>query len=251
VNEFLILLFLFGAGAVGGFVDSIAGGGGLLTLPVLMGVGLPPAQALGTNKLGSCFGSASATWHYARAGLIDFRSCAWGLFWTFSAAMLGALSVQNLPTTVLRQIMPYLLIAIAIYFLLKPDLGNVEKKSTMSSAAFSIAFGLLLGFYDGFFGPGTGSFWALAYVSILGYGLTKATAHTKAMNFASNFASLLVFIFFGRVHLLYGLSMGVGQLIGARIGSKMVIKKGANMIRPIFITTVILLALKLMFDQSK
>lgn len=244
-----VLPLLFIVGVAAGWMDSIAGGGGLITLPVLLNLGLPPADALGTNKLQAVFGSGSAAWHYGRAGLINLREATAGVVFTAVGAFAGALVVQHVQPDFLRTIIPFLLIAIAVYFLFRPQLGEVDAHPRLTSGLFYVVFGLALGFYDGFFGPGTGSFWAMAYVLVLGFNLTKATAHTKLMNFTSNAASLAMFALGAKAHLLAGLTMGVGQLIGARVGAKMVIRRGAQFIRPIFVVVVILISARLVWQN--
>jgi uncharacterized protein len=242
----LPLLFL--AGLVAGFVDSIAGGGGLITLPVLLSFGLDPHQALGTNKLQATFGSASATWHYARAGTVPLRDCARGFLLSLAGAALGAWLVQRLHTSLLERAIPVLLIAVAVYTLLKPNLGAVDLHPRMARGGFDLIFGLLLGFYDGFFGPGVGTFWTVAFMLGLGFNMTRATGYTKVMNFASNLSSLVFFLAGGNVCFTAGLIMGAGQLFGAKIGSRMVITRGTKFIRPVFITVVLALTLKLLYD---
>jgi uncharacterized membrane protein YfcA len=239
---------LFAAGAVAGLVDSIAGGGGLITLPVLLGLGMDPRTALGTNKLQSTFGSATATFHYAAAGTMSLRECARGFGLTFIGAIGGALVVQLIDAAVLRRVIPFLLVAIAVFVWLRPKLGETDLHPRMPRGLFDLIFGLALGFYDGFFGPGTGTFWTMAFVLGLGFNLTKATGSTKAMNFASNIASLLVFIIAGQVVYTAGLIMGAGQLIGARIGSRMVVSRGTRFIRPVFLTAVLVISAKLIYD---
>jgi uncharacterized protein len=239
-----MLPLLFGVGAVAGWIDSIAGGGGLITVPVLLSFGLPPAEALGTNKLQAVFGSGSAAWHYHRAGLIG--RAATGVVCTAIGAVLGALAVQRIQPDFLRTIIPFLLIAIAVYFLVRPQLGDIDAHPRWRAGAFHFTFGLALGFYDGFFGPGTGSFWAMAYVLLLGFNLTKATAHTKLMNFTSNAASLVMFLLAGKAHMVAGLVMGAGQLLGAWLGARMVIARGARFIRPIFIAVVLAISVRLL-----
>ena len=237
------VLFVTALGA--GFVDSIAGGGGLITIPVLLNLGMSPPVALGTNKLQATFGSGSATWHFARAGLIQFRACRLGVGFTLIGAMAGTLLVSRIPATLLGQAIPSLLIAIALYLLFQPRLGDRDLHPRLNADWFHVLFGLGLGFYDGFFGPGTGTFWAMAYVVGLGFNLTRATAHTKVMNFASNVASLAVFVASGQAHFGAGLSMGLGQVLGARLGSRVVIRQGAKWIRPIFIGVVLAITLRL------
>ncbi len=239
------LLFL--TGLVAGFVDSIAGGGGLITIPVLLNIGLPPELALGTNKLQATFGSGSAAWHFGRAGMIDWSSSRVGVLYTLFGATVGTLLVSFLPSAVLRTVIPWLLIAISLYMILQPQLGDADRHARMGRGSFYPLFGLGLGFYDGFFGPGTGTFWAMAFMMGLGFNLTRATAHTKLMNFTSNAASLVVFLLAGQCHLFGGLAMGCGQLIGARLGSKVVIRKGSRFIRPIFVSVAIAITLRLLW----
>jgi len=194
------------------------------------------------------FGSGSAAWHYGRAGLIELRQVIAGVAFTAVGAFVGTLSVQHIRPDYLRMVIPFLLIAIAVYFLVRPRLGEHDAHPRLASGPFHLVFGLALGFYDGFFGPGTGSFWAMAYVLVLGFNLTAATAHTKVMNFTSNAVSLALFAWGGNTRLAAGLTMGVGQLIGARIGSKMVIRRGAQFIRPIFIAVAMVISLRLLWQ---
>ena len=241
------LLFLTGLAA--GFVDSIAGGGGLITLPVLLNIGLAPADALGTNKLQATFGSASATWNYGRAGLIDYQRCGIGILFTFVGAVIGTMLLRRLPEQFLKQSIPWLLVAVAVYMLFRRDLGETDRHPRMSTKNFHVVFGLAIGFYDGFFGPGAGTFWAMAYILFLGYNMTRATAHTKIMNLMSNVVSLTVFALGGHVHVGSGIAMGVGQLVGARIGSRVVIKRGTKFIRPIFIAVVLAVTARLLYQN--
>ena len=241
------LLFLTGLAA--GFVDSITGGGGLITIPVLLNVGMPPQFALGANKLQATFGSGSAVWHYGRAGLINFSACKLGILCTLIGATGGTLLVSRLPPNLLKQTIPWLLIAIALYFIFQPKLGAVDRTPRLNATWFHLIFGLGIGFYDGFFGPGTGTFWAMAYLLCLGFNLTRATAHTKVMNFTSNIASLAVFLIAGHCHYGAGFCMGLGQLLGARLGSKAVIRSGAKFIRPVFIAVVLAITARLLWQN--
>jgi uncharacterized membrane protein YfcA len=242
------LPLLLGTGLVAGFVDSVAGGGGLITLPVLMNLGIDPKLALGTNKFQATFGSGSASWHYARARTVSPSDCKLGFAVTFLGAALGTWLVQRSSRDFLMRAIPVLLIVVAVYFLLKPDLGAASARPRLSRTWFNVSFGLLLGFYDGFFGPGTGTFWAMAFILGLGFNIVKATGYTKVMNFSSNLSSLLFFLIGGNVLFVSGLTMGVGQLLGARLGSRMVVAKGAKFIRPIFISMVLAITAKLLYD---
>jgi len=241
---------LFGTGLVAGFVDAIAGGGGLITLPVLLSFGLSPQQALGTNKLQATFGSGSASWHYAEAKTLALKECVRGVVLSLTGAALGALAVQQVDPSFLKRAIPVLLVAVAVYTLIKPRLGAEDVHPRMRRDLFDATFGLLIGFYDGFFGPGTGTFWTMAFMLGLGFNMTRATACAKVMNFASNVSSLAFFLAGGNVCYAAGLTMGIGQVVGAKIGSRMVITRGTKFIRPVFISVVLVLTLKLLWSAS-
>ncbi len=238
---------LFVAAFTAGFVDSIAGGGGVITIPVLLSAGLSPAEALGTNKLQASFGSGSAAWHFGRANLAVWAEVRLGMTASLIASMAGAGVVQQLSAGLLRHLIPALLAGIALFLLLQPDFGSSQGHARLRPTAFGILFGLLIGFYDGFFGPGTGTFWALACVGLLGLDLVRATAQAKAMNFASNVGALAVFLASGQVWFGAGLLMGVGQWLGARLGSRLVIRKGARLVRAVLIVVALVLAVRLLW----
>jgi uncharacterized protein len=242
---------LLGTGTVAGFVDAIAGGGGLISLPVLINLGIADQDALGTNKLQAMFGTGSATWRFSKAELISFKDWKVCLFWTFGGAGLGAIAVQQINPSFLKHLIPVLLVMIALYSLLSPKLGLMDQRKRISQRLFSAIFGLGLGFYDGFFGPGAGNFWAMAFMLFMGFNMIKATAHAKVMNLASGVASFIFFSLGNHVFYLPGLVMGFGQLIGARLGAKMAIKRGAPFIRPIFITVVLAITAKLLYQNYK
>jgi uncharacterized membrane protein YfcA len=249
--EPLLLLILFAAAFLAGLIDAIAGGGGLITVPVLMATGLPPQVALGTNKLQASFGSGSAMIHFIRSGTVKLRECISGILWTAAGATAGTLAIQRLDPSFLRYLVPWMLMAIAVYSLFTPKMGTEDIHARISPRLFYPLFGLSIGFYDGFFGPGTGSFWAMAFVLLLGSSLVRATASTKVMNFTSNFISLLVFLMAGQVHFKEGLLMGVAQFMGARIGASLVITKGVKFIRPVFITIVLIITVKLLWQNYR
>ncbi len=242
---------LSGVGLLAGFVDSIAGGGGLITLPALLWAGLPPQLALGTNKLQSSCGTALATWRYAQAGLMRVKGIGFGVVIAFLASWVGSAAAAHAPADLLRRLIPFLLLGIALYVGLKPDLGLAGRPPRMAGALFALVFGTLLGFYDGFFGPGTGSFWMTACVLLLGLDFRGATGYTKAMNLASNLASLLFFASQGQVHYGYAGAMAVGQLVGAQMGSRMVIHRGARLVRPMLLAVVFVMASKLIWDAYR
>jgi uncharacterized membrane protein YfcA len=238
---------LFVAGLLAGVVDAIAGGGGLITLPTLLGLGVPPPLAIATNKLGSVFGTASATWSYARQGAVDVRECTTGIVWTVIGAVAGAFTVRSLNPDFLARAIPWLLGAIILYLVFRPQLGETDRHHRLGRGGFFAIFGLGLGFYDGFFGPGVGSFWTIAFVMLLGHNFVKAAAHTKVMNLSSNAASLAFFATTGAVMPLPGLALGAGQLIGARLGAHLALTRGARFVRPIFLAMATLTLGKLIY----
>lgn len=236
------------AGFTGGFIDAVAGGGGLITVPALLATGMPPQVALGTNKLQSSFGTAMAVWRYARAGLMKTPGLKLAVALSFLASMGGAHAVSVLSKDLLKQLIPWLLAAVAVYTALNRKFGVKTGEQRISPIVFAMLFGAALGFYDGFFGPGTGSFWTLAVVALLGLELKGATGYTKAANLASNLGSLVIFLPNGSVHFIAAAAMVLGQLLGARMGSGMVIRKGAGFIRPVFLTVVFAMTVKLLWD---
>ncbi len=244
-----VIMLLFFAGLSAGFIDAIAGGGGLISVPALLWAGLPPQMALGTNKMQSTWGTLMAVRKYAKAGLVSWPQVRLTVLITFVFAMAGALVVMLISNAVLKMIVPWMLLGIALYVLLSPGLGKTAAKTRLSLATFAVLAGSVLGFYDGFFGPGTGTFWTMACISLIGLELTRATAFTKVANLTSNMASLLVFVISERVHYPIAAAMICGQLIGGRLGAGMAIRHGAPFIRSIFIAVVFAMVIKLMWDQ--
>ncbi len=243
-----ILLLLVAAAGLAGFVDAIAGGGGLIALPALLWAGIPPLQALATNKLQGSFGTATATFNFARKGYLDWRSLWPAVLMTLLGAMLGTMLVQVLPGNLLDRIIPFLLAAFALYFLFSPQVGDADARQRVGIPLFSVLAGFTLGFYDGFFGPGTGSFFTAAFIILLGYRLTHAVAGTKLLNFTSNIVSLAVFALGGHVLWSLGLLMGMAQITGAWLGSHLAIRHGSKIIRPVLVIVSLALSVKLMLD---
>jgi uncharacterized membrane protein YfcA len=243
-----LFFLLFLVAIFAGFVDSIAGGGGLIVLPAMLILGIPPLEALGTNKLQAQFGSASATIAYARRGHVDLKKQFPMALMAFLGGIVGAIIAAFVPPDILRMIMPFLLIAIAIYFAFKPNLSDLDSHRRITPILFGLTIVPLVGFYDGIFGPGAGSFYMLAFVGLAG--LLKATAHTKLLNFGSNFGSFLVFTVSGAIMWKLGLIMGLGQFVGAQIGSRLAMKNGAKIIRPLLVISCIAMATKLLIDSG-
>jgi uncharacterized protein len=244
--EIILPLLIFTA-FVAGFIDAIAGGGGLITVPALILSGLPPIVALGTNKLQSIFGSLSATIAYASKGHIDVRKQLWPFLISAACSALGAWVATRISSQGLRTFLPFLMIAIALYFLFKPDISDEDRIARITPLMFSATIIPVIGFYDGIFGPGTGSFFMLAFVALAGRGMLKATAHTKLMNFASNFGAFIVFALSGVIDWKTGLMMGASQFFGGRTGAYFAMKNGSKIIKPLLVTVCLCLAAKLIF----
>lgn len=244
-----LLIILFMTGLCAGFIDSVAGGGGLIALPVLLSIGLPPQIALGTNKLQGTFGTFSASLNFIKKGMVDIKSVKYGILFTLIGAGTGAVVVQLIKADFLISIIPILLIGVFLYTLLSKNISDDEKKPKLTQFVYFMIFGLLLGFYDGFFGPGTGSFWTASCIFFMGAGMIKATGITKIMNFTSNIIALTIFVIGGNVVFTIGITMGMGQLIGARLGSSLAMKKGTAFIKPLFLTVVFLTIVKLAYQS--
>lgn len=245
-----ILALLLVAAFLAGLIDAIAGGGGLITVPALLLAGFAPVEALGINKLQGLFGTASASWAYARAGHVEVgRLVPWAIL-AFVGAAAGAALATVLPADALQIALPPLLVAIALYFALKPRLDDVDRARRLSPAAFGLVVVPVVGFYDGVFGPGTGSFFMLAFVALAGYGVLKATAHTKLLNFASNVGGFAAFAAAGAVVWPVGLAMGVAQVAGARLGAALAMRVGARLIKPLLVAICVALAVRLLWQDD-
>ena len=245
-----IIGLLFFVALVAGFIDAIAGGGGLITIPALLMTGMSPALALGTNKLQACGGSFSASLYFIRQGAVNIRAVWLLLLMTFIGATLGTILIQQVDASIVKKILPFLIFAIGVYFLVTPKLGDEDRQQRLSYAMFAFSAGFGIGFYDGFFGPGTGSLLSLACVTLLGFNLAKATAHAKVLNFTSNIASLIFFLIGGQIMWSVGLAMMAGQFIGANLGAKMVLSKGKTLIRPMVVVMSFIMTAKMAYDQG-
>ena len=243
----IIILFIFGFLAA--FIDSVVGGGGLISLPALMFTGLSPSAAVATNKLAGTMGSLTSTITFYRSGNIDFKSIAKIFPFVFLAAMFGAWVVHLMDPTVLKPLMLLMLAAVAVYTLIKKDWGSIStyKKLTTKKYIGFIFLVSAIGFYDGFLGPGTGSFLMFAFLMI-GFNFLKAAGNAKFLNFASNIGALVMFLFLGQINFAYGLIMGFAQIIGAICGSRFAISRGSGYVRILFIVVTVLLLAKNAYD---
>jgi uncharacterized protein len=245
-------LFLISASFLAGFVDSIAGGGGLIQLPALL-IGLPKADTvtvLGTNKLGSVFGTTTAAALYRRQIKPDLRVLAAMAVPAFIGSTFGASLASRIPTQSMRPIVLVLLIVVAIYTWLKPDLGKIEllRHAPKRRIQISIAAGLIIGFYDGIFGPGTGSFLMLILVVSLGYAFITASAIAKVVNISTNVGAIMIFGLNGAIIWQLGLILGAANVTGAIFGSRLAIKGGSTLVRRVFLIVTLALILKVGID---
>jgi uncharacterized protein len=248
--HFELLAVLFVVAACAGALDAIAGGGGLVTLPALLLAGLSPVQALGTNKLQGAMGALSSTTAFARRGLIDWTSALPIAGAAALAGLCGALCASLLSPGLLRAVVPLLLIGIALYFGFSRALKAEDVAPRLALIPFACFVAPLVGFYDGIFGPGAGAFYMVAIVTLLGYGVLKATAHTKLANAASNLGSLFLFVLKGAVVWPVGLAMAAGAFIGAQVGSRLAMRFGPKLIRPLLVTISCAMAVKLLADPA-
>ncbi len=248
--SYQILLFLFFVALFAGFIDTLAGGGGLIALPALILAGVPPLTALGTNKLQGAVGTATSTLLMLKKRQVTLDEMKPLMLTAFFGACAGTLAIQLIDTDALSFIIPITLLVIAIYFLVSPTPKPDNIRARVSPSTFKHKILPTIGFYDGFFGPGTGSFFALANVLGNGKDLIKATAMAKPLNFSTNVASLAIFIGFGQISWIAGALMIVGQIIGASLGSHVLLR-----IKPVYIRVLIVLVCSAMlvrygYDQN-
>ncbi|MET0370581.1 MAG: TSUP family transporter [Sphingobium sp.] len=244
-----IVAFLIAAAFIAACIDAMAGGGGLITLPALMAVGVPPVAAVATNKLQSSFGTFGACVAYARAGHMNLSAYRWPVIAAFLGSVGGAWLVQRVSPSILAGLMPALLIAIAAYFTFSPKAGDLDRRQRVGIVTLSLLIGII-GFYDGFFGPGAGAFYTTIFLALGGLGLVRATAQTKAANFASNIAGLLTMIAGGHVIWIAGFAMAVGSIAGGQIGSHLAMRFGSKLIKPILILMSLALTAKMLIDPK-
>lgn len=232
---------------VTGFVDAVAGGGGLIMMPTLLAAGIPPQNALATNKLQSMFGTGMACRTFLKAGMVDWRTYLPAASAVFICASAGVLVVSQIDTAILKLIIPLLLVGVAAYVILSPRMDDSHGKPRLSAKVYSAPAGAV-GFYDGFFGPGAGSFYIASAVGLRGLGLTHATALSKLLNFTSNFATVIIWGLSGKTFWALGLCMGIAAATGNFIGSHTAMRFGSRLIRPALIAISLALTAKLLWD---
>lgn len=245
----MILFLLFTTGLLAGTIDAIAGGGGLISLPILLSFGVPPHVAFGTNKFQGTVGTFVATLKYYRHGLIAKEGLLPGILFGLIGGITGSVTSQMISSDFLRDIIPIFLFSIFIYTIFSPKMGQTDKQPRISLLIFYATVGFALAFYDGFLGPGTGSFWVFALTFFLGYNLIKATAYTKVFNLNSSFIATISFALGGNIDYRFAICMALGQLIGGRLGAYLAIHKGANLIRPVFLSVTALTLTSLIYKS--
>jgi uncharacterized membrane protein YfcA len=243
------LLLLSMAAFFAGLVDSMAGGGGLISLPALLAAGLDPHLALGTNKIQSCMGTTFSTGRYLRNGHVQIKMASAAAICALIGSYLGSRAALAIPSQHLSAIIPPLILVVALVTFFRKSFGAEDTfgEPTGRDLLLAGAVGLVIGFYDGFFGPGTGTFLAFAFVFLFGFGFVRATGNTKVVNLASNVAAALTFGFSGKVVWAVALPMGLANIAGNWIGSGLAMKGGAKVIKPVFGFVLALLFVKIAF----
>ncbi|EDX87865.1 conserved domain protein, putative [Synechococcus sp. PCC 7335] len=259
----MILLAVFAIGLVAGFVDAIAGGGGLIMLPGLLFTGLPVGSAIATNKLCGTFGSLTSTLKFAQSQQIDWSACKLMALPIIIGAYLGSRSIGLLPSTWAEPIVVTLMAIITLFVIFKPGFGiakveaassassELQRSSSVSKHAFGRTLAMIfaggaIGFHDGFFGPGTGIFLVFSLLSLASIDFLRATGTTKLLNFLANFTALVTFATTGSIDYSKGLSGALGVILGSFLGATFATRKGAQLIKPIFVVVTIALIVKLL-----
>lgn len=246
----LTLLWLFALALIAAIIDAMAGGGGLLTVPGLLATGIDPVMALATNKFQGVFGPLSATLHFRKKQRIKLRKQWLPALASFMGGAFGAWCVTQINPEALKTLLPILLIGLALWVLLQPKLGEAAKKARIATITYGLVFAPLIGFHDGFIGPGTGSFFALSGVVLLGLTLDEATIRAKFYNFMSNLGPLCVFLLTGKIMWAYGCVMAVATVIGGNIGARLILAHGTKLVKPILVIMSLAMSMKLLWQQD-
>ncbi|AOT69070.1 TSUP family transporter [Geosporobacter ferrireducens] len=246
----LKILYLCFFGFLAQFVDSIAGGGGLISIPALFAFGVPPHFALGTNKFGAMFGTVSSSIGFIRSKNIHKELLLYMVPCTILGAVLGVNTVLMIDQRILNAIVLVLLLVVCGYTILKKDIGSEDNFTGMSKKNILIggAIALILGFYDGFFGPGAGSFLIFSFISFLGFNFLQSCGNAKILNACSGVTSFIVFALHGKVIYSIGIPLAISMILGALVGTRLAISSGAKLIKPIFILISISFIIKLSFN---
>ncbi|MFC3341829.1 TSUP family transporter [Paenibacillus abyssi] len=244
-----MMLLLIAGAFFAAFVDSVVGGGGLISVPLLLATGMPTTDVLGTNKLAGTMSSLTSTVSFMRSGYVDLKVVRGLFILSAGGAVFGTLVLRAIPSDFLRPIVVVMLILITLYTVFRKNWGSMStfRSLTKGSAWLMGMAALGIGFYDGFFGPGTGSFLIFVFL-MLGFDFVTAAGNAKVLNFGSNIASLVTFIFIGAVNYQIGIPMGLAMICGSLLGSRVAVRKGAAYVRPLFIAVCTLLIGKQVWD---
>ncbi|OAA83045.1 sulfite exporter TauE/SafE family protein [Clostridium ljungdahlii] len=245
------LTFLCIACFFSAIVDSISGGGGIISLPAFLLIGIPPHLALGTNKFTSCCSTLSSSIKFARSKKVDFKILKYLLPFSFIGATLGVNVVLSIKSSYLNVIVLILLLFVGLYSLFSKNIGLEDKFQHISSKniCLGIILALSLGFYDGFLGAGVGTFLIFGLVSIYKFDFVRASGNCKVMNFVGNIASVLIFAMRGEINYKIGIPIAICMIVGANIGTRMALIKGSRLIKPIFVTMSLSVAVKLLYNM--
>ncbi len=246
------LLIICPMAFLAGFVDSIAGGGGLISLPAYIAVGLPPHYATATNKCSSTFAAIFSMARFMKEKEINYKCAITSAVAALIGSPIGALINLAVPEIYLVYILVIIVPLVTIFVMLKKDFGDVDTSNLLSKAkfySFSILIGFTIGMYDGFFGPGTGTFLIFAYTTLMGFGLMKALGNTKVVNLSSNIAAFVTFAFSGNIVWLVGLPAAVFGIAGSWLGSGLALKNGKKLVKPVFFFVLAILMGKIIYDN--
>lgn len=236
--HFVLFFLLILLASTAGLIDTIAGGGSLITVPALLILGISPAFALGTSKFQSCIGEMNACFHFLRSKKVNFKMLMPAFIFVALGSSMGTFLIQTMHAKSSEQIIPGLLLCIVLYTYFSPRFQSVNKLEKISRRLFFFIFGLCIGFYNGFLGPGTGALWVFVLMFFLGFDLVKSSLHAKPLNLAGSFSSLIWFAVGHHVMYLIGLVMAIGQLIGSRVGAHLILTRGITLVRPLYLCVV-------------
>lgn len=247
---FFQTLFLCLAGFIASLVDSIAGGGGIISLPAFLVAGVPPYFALGTNKFASTAASFTSSLKYAQSQKVNFRLLIYLIPFTLIGAIWGAKTVLKIDQRFLSIMVLVLVLVIGIYSLFSKKIGQDGEflEINRQNICLGILFALALGFYDGFFGPGTGSFLMFGLMALYHFDFLQATGNARVLNFVSNISALITFAIHRQVNYIIGLPVLIAMIFGARLGTKMALNSGVKLVKPIFVIMSLALAIKMLFN---
>lgn len=244
-------IFLCAAGFLAAFVDSIAGGGGLISIPSFLAAGVSPHLALGTNKFCSSCASLTSSLKFIKSKKVDLDFLKYLLPFTLLGAVMGVNTVLKIDEKILQTLVLILVLFVGVYSVFSKSIGveNKFKGTTKSNIILGIILAFSLGFYDGFFGPGTGSFLIFGLIKIFGFDFVQAAGNGKLLNFTSNITSLILFAIHGEIYYAIGIPMALFMILGAKFGTSLAINKGSKLIKPIFITMSLAVAGKIIIQN--